>query len=310
MADLSHIHRKVGAVTELDEVHYGRTDRVSAIAVTGPHKLVIIGPVLERLEVAVPLRCTKHYDMVCIDLSYRCCNPLVKRLKKVIQILDIIKIWSDRLVDKVIGQNHRLVLIVLGNLLPYVAEELLRCFAFKQPRIAVAVVDVVSGLSSWGVVHIENDIEAVLAAPADGIVKPLEAVLSGSQSHIVLVCEELVVERNTDGVGSCRSDELNVLFSHIIVLEHLPELCSKVRAYHFTEHLVNQSCGICLLEAEHIALRIKPVAEICSLDEELGSVRSHKVLSVDPDEIRRRYSSAGVATTEHKTCNECKQSQS
>ena len=269
MADLSHIHRKVGAVTELDEVHYGRADRVSAIAVTGPHNLVIIGPVLERLEVAVPLRCAEHYDVVVVNLSYGSSHPLVKRLKKIIEILDIIKIWSYRLVDKVICQNHRLILIVPGNLLPYVAEELLRCLAFKKPRVAVAVVNVVSCLSAWSVVHIENDIETVLATPADGIVKPLEAVLGGSQSHIVLVCEELVVERDTDGVSPCRSYELNVLFCHIVVLEHLPELCSKVRTDHFTEHLVNKSCGIGLLKAEHIALRIQPVAEIGSLDEEL-----------------------------------------
>ena len=237
-------------------------------------------------------------------------DSLVKRLKLLIEILDIIKIWGDRLIDKVICQNHRLVLIVLGDLLPDVAEKLLGSLAFEQPRVAIAVVDVVACLSSWSIVHIEDDIETIFTAPADGIVKPFKAILIGSQSHIVLVCEELVVEWDTDGVGSCRSDELNVLFSHIVVLEHLPELCSKVRTDHFTEHLVYKSCGICLLEAEHIALRIKPVAEICSLDEELGSVRSHKVLSVDPDEIGGRNSSAGVATAEHQTCNECKQSQS
>ena len=115
--------------------------------------------------------------------------------------------------------------------------------------------------------HVKNDIKSMLAAPSDHIVKSLEAVLICCETHVVLIGEKLVMERNADGICTGRSDEFDILLSHIIILEHLPELGSEVGTDHLPEHLVYHPRRICLLEAEHISFRIEPVAEVGTLDE-------------------------------------------
>ncbi len=108
------------------------------------------------------------------------------------------------------------------------------------------------------------------------------------------------MERDTDGIGSGRSDEFNILTSYVIVLEKLPELVCKVRSNEFPEHLVDHADGIGLAESEHIAFRIEPIAEIRALDEESGSVRSQKVSPVDTDKVFRSHvCGAGASTQSH-----------
>ena len=130
-------------------------------------------------------------------------HSLVKRFQLCVKFVYIIEIWGDRLVYEIIRDNYRFILIILGDALPDVAEELLRSLAFKKPRVAVAVVDIVSGLSARGIVHIQDHIQTVLAAPSDNIVQTLETVLTGGKAHIILVCKELVVERHTYRIRTC-----------------------------------------------------------------------------------------------------------
>ena len=140
--------------------------------------------------------------MVRIHLADSSRHPLVERLKLGIELRNILEVWSYRLIDEVICNDYRLILIILGDTFPDIAEKLLRGLALKEPRVAVAVIDVVTGLSTRSIVHVKNDIEAMSTAPSDHVIKSLEAVLVGCQAHIILICEELIVERNTDGVRS------------------------------------------------------------------------------------------------------------
>ena len=208
----------------------------------------------------------------------------MERLQLGVQFRNILEIRGDWFIDEVICNDYRLISIILCYPLPNVTEELLRSLAFKEPRVAVAVIDIVSCLSSWSIMHIEDDIKTMCAAPADHVIKPLEAVLISCQSHIILISEELIMERHTNSVRSSRCNKLDILFSHVIVLEHLPELCSKVRSDHLLEHLVDHPCRVCLLEAEHVSLRIEPVTEICTLDEESVAIRLDQILAAYTDE--------------------------
>ena len=130
-------------------------------------------------------------------------HSLVKRFQLCVKFVYIIEIWGDRLVYEIIRDNYRFILIILGDALPDVAEELLRSLAFKKPRIAVAVVDVVAGLSARGIVHIQDHIQPMPAAPSDHIIQTFESVLTGGQAHIIFVSEELVVERHTYSIRTC-----------------------------------------------------------------------------------------------------------
>ena len=54
MAYLTHIHRQIGLVAEVDIVFDGFFGRRSAIAMAGVHDLWVESPVAEHVEVAVP----------------------------------------------------------------------------------------------------------------------------------------------------------------------------------------------------------------------------------------------------------------
>jgi hypothetical protein len=61
----------------------------------------------------------------------------------------------------------------------------------EEPRIAVAVVDIFSGLSAGRRMHIENDVEILL-------VRPLDNVIQQSETFGVVGLEELVMKRHAD----------------------------------------------------------------------------------------------------------------
>ncbi len=195
-----------------------------------------------------------------------------------------------RLVDKLVAENHRLVGIACGNLLPYVAELLLGTFALEEPRISVAVVDIVAGLAAGSVVHVENEVEIVCPAPFHNAVDALVSFVAGAASHIIVVGKQLVVEGQADSVCSGRRYEVDVGAGDVIILEIFPKIGGGVLSHHLAEHVVYHSGGICFSETEHISFGIEPVAEVCSPDEQLRAVGAYQVVALDADECFGRVS--------------------
>ena len=115
-------------------------------------------------------------------------RPLVKRFKQRVEIL-IIKIGRNRLIHKFIAKYYGLFGIMGGYSCPDVNKEFLGLFAFEKPGISVAVVNVVSGLSSRTIVHIENKVESGIPAPLHERIYPFKSVLGRHQTHIILVGE-------------------------------------------------------------------------------------------------------------------------
>ena len=134
--------------------------------------------------------------------------------------------------------------------------------------------------------HIENKVKVVGLAPAHHGVDALIAVFGACLPHIVFVGEELVVERQADGVGSLPGDEVDVLTSHIVVLELLPELSREVGTYSLLEEQVDHPSRIGAPEAKHIAFGIEPVAEVRALYQQFLAVGLDQVVALDGDEAR------------------------
>lgn len=280
----THIHRAIGLVAEVDIRLDGLLGGRATVAMAGVHELRVELPVGEALEGAIPLRTAEQDDVVGIDLADHGSDALIKRLDQLVELLLVLKVVGERLVDELVTQDGGLGLVTVGNHAPDAAILLLCLLAFEEPGVAVAVVDVVARLSARGIVHVEDEVEIVGLAPRDDAVDAREAFACGQWgdvAHVVLVGEELVVERQTDGVGTGLGDEVDVGAGDVVVLELTPEAGRGLWADELAEHLVDHAVAIALLEAEHVALGIEPVAKVRAYDEELLAIGFDEVRSID-----------------------------
>ena len=251
----------------------------------GVHDVVVEGPVGEHVEVGVPTCTAQQNHVILIHLADGLDRALVERLKLLVQFLLVLEVVGNRLVHQLIAENHRFVLVAGGDALPDVDEQLLAGLALKQPRIAMAVVDVVTRLTSGAVMHVENQVETLGTTPFHHRIDTGKAVLPFGEAHIVLVGEEPVVERQANGVGTLPCDETDVVTGDVVVLELTPEIGGEVRSNGLLDHQVNHPRRIGLAESEHIALGVEPVAQIGTLDIELLTVRLHQIGSFHANEL-------------------------
>ena len=75
----------------------------------------------EDAEVCVPLRSSENQHVVLVHLADRCRDPLVQRLELAVVLLQL-GIVRDRLVQQVVTQYRRLVVVVVGDALPDVDQ--------------------------------------------------------------------------------------------------------------------------------------------------------------------------------------------
>ncbi len=305
MPYLSHKHRAAALVAKVDIRLNCRSCGVASIAMAGEHQLRVIFRVFQRLEIAVPLWGADKDHMVLVNLTNRRHSPFVEGLELGIEFILIIEICGNRLVYQFIAENHRLVLIIIRNRLPYVAELFLRLLAFKKPRIAIRIVDIVSGLTAGGIMHVKNEIKVVGATPAHHAVYPCKTILAGCKPHVVFICEEFVMKRQADCVGAGRRDIVNVCLGYIVVFKLLPEFCGFVRSDKMTEKVIDLAWRVHALEAEHVTFRIKPVAKICSDNEKLASIGLYQIMAFNLHELNLLL--RGISLTRATPRNRCKQ---
>ena len=239
---------------------------------TSIHNLVIELGVLEGLEITVPLRTAQEYDMVLIYLADSRYTFFIYIFQLSVELFYILEVRSDRLVVQFITQDDRLVLIMIGNLAPDVAVKLLALLAVEQPRIAVAIINIIACLSTGSIVHIQDKVKICFTTPVYERIYTGKSILIDRQTHIIFVRKQFIMERQADGIGTRILDELYIFARHIIILECLPEVGCKVRTHQLTEHLVDEASRIGFIEPEHIALRIQPVTQIRAHDEELRAI--------------------------------------
>src|ERR1700692_2274420 len=94
-----------------------------------------------------------------------------------------------RLIQEVVAANNRFIAVARPNPAPDGDGGALCFWAAVEPGIAPAVVDVRACLSARGAVHIENDVNTVLARPFDESVENAEA-------FGISALEELPVKRD------------------------------------------------------------------------------------------------------------------
>ncbi len=138
VADLTHIHRTVRIVTEINIALDGLGSRLSTITMAGIHQLRVIeiNP-LERREIAVPLRRTDEDDMILVHFADNGDGTLIEVNQFGIQFVAILKMGCDRLIYKFIAKYHRFILIARRYALPNISELLLRHLALHEPGITV-----------------------------------------------------------------------------------------------------------------------------------------------------------------------------
>ena len=106
----------------------------------------------------------------------------------------------------------------------------------------MTIINIIARLTAWAVVHIQNEIQVIGLAPVHHRIDALITVFSTCLSHIILIGEELIVKRQTDGVGALTGDEIDIGLGYVIVLELLPELGGGIRSYSLLEQQVDHPC--------------------------------------------------------------------
>ena len=130
------------------------------VFVEGVHHVRVKGRP-EDIEVGIPLGSAEDDDVVGIDLADAGDDAAVKRLEP--GVIDLkLREMRDRLVEKIVTENGFRITVVAGDALPYVDGLLLAFWAFEEPGISPAIVDVRAGLAAWGGVHVDHDIQAGL----------------------------------------------------------------------------------------------------------------------------------------------------
>src|SRR4051812_8239559 len=81
------------------------------------HHIVVEGRP-EDAEVGVPLRSAEDQHMMRVHLADRRSNALVQRLELAV-VLPELREMRNGLVEKVVTQHRRLVVVVIGDALPY-----------------------------------------------------------------------------------------------------------------------------------------------------------------------------------------------
>ena len=239
---------------------------------TGVHDVGVELPVLEHEEIAVPAGAAQQDDVVTVYLADGLHGALVQRFELLVEFVFVFEVVGNGFVHQFVAEDDRLLGIAAGDALPDVAEQLLARLALEEPGVAIAVVDVVAGLRPRTVVHVENEVETCLPTPVNNLVDALEAVLLVGEAHVVLMGEELVVERQADGVGARALDVANVGLGDVVVLELPPEAGCLVGSHGLLQQQVDHPGGVGLREAEHVALGVEPVAQVGALDVEAFAV--------------------------------------
>ena len=219
--------------------------------------------------------------MVSVHLTDSSYTHLIDIFQFAVQFFHIGEVRGNGLIEKLITEDNRLILITVCNLAPNVAIQLLTRFAFKQPGISVTIIDIITSLSARSIVHIKNQIKVSFTAPFHYTVHTGKAVLSGGQSHKVLIGEEFIMEREADSVRTCVLDELYVLTGNVIVFKRFPEFGGKVGSHQLAEHFIDETGRVGLAELKHIPFRVQPVTQIGTHDKEFRTVGLNQVLPLN-----------------------------
>ena len=287
VARLAHVHRDACAFGDLGVTPHGTVivDGVAErIVVAGEHLVLAEREVVEGREVGVPLRAGEHDHVVGVRFANGVGRAALHGGEKSVKLLLVGEVAGDGLVHEVVAEDGGVVGVARGDGAPDFAVLALEPLAPEEPRVAVAVVDVRAGLPAGAVMHVEDDLEPVGAAPADGGVQAAEALRGVVGAEVVLGGEELVVEGEADGVRAGRGDEGDVGLGDVVVLEGRPEVRRLLGADELAEHLVDEVRGVALAEAEHVAFGVEPVAEVRPPDEELPAVSVDEICARCVDE--------------------------
>ena len=130
--------------------------------------------------------------------------------------------------------------------------------------------------------HVEHDIHVVF-------LRPREQAVGETEAAGVVGEEELVVEGEADGVESEIVEEADVVFGDVAFVPLMPEVFGGGGADEFGEVVLDLARGLrAVFEFEHVSLRLKPVAEVHTAEQDGLVVGGDDVRAVGVDELGKR----------------------
>ena len=230
--------------------------------------------------------------MVGVDAADGGDNLAVERLQPRIEI-SLVAIGRDRLVQKVIAEDRRLVAIMRGERAPQRDRELPVARHIEGEREAGAVVVIDFGLPAGRSVQIDDHAQIGVAAPLHQPVEQIpalafEAVGAATVAGIARLDKKPPVQRHAHGIETGRFDEADILFRDVAVAEFCPEARRLLRSDQRLDDAGDLRWRALAHELEHVAFGDQPIAEIDPLDGEALALRIGQVRAVGMDEIRRR----------------------
>ncbi len=127
--------------------------------------------------------------------------------------------------------------------------------------------------------HVEDDVHVIFRGPADDAIHEAKA-------FVVAGREEFVVEGNADGIEAGVVEKLDIVLGDVGVAILIPEL----RSFFGTDELVDEVFNLArrlraVVELEHVAFLLEPVAEVGAFEMERRTVGGNEVAAVGVDEL-------------------------
>ncbi len=167
---------------------------------------------------------------------------------------------------------------------PYITKQFFARLTFHQPRISVAIINIISCLPPRSIMHIQYNIQTFLATPLYNLIYHSKAVMIGSLSHIILIRKELIMKWYPHGIHTGLFDIFYIFFGYIILFKFIPKPICKIRPYHFTKSLIDQAIRACILKEKHISFGIEPVTQIDPLNKKFFTIGLYQIRSLYTDE--------------------------
>ena len=146
--------------------------------------------------------------------------------------------------------------------------------------------------------HVENQPQPGVAAPLHNAVHEGESFLGIMQPEILLRGEKFVVERQTHGRSSGRSDVIYILACDVVLAERTPETLHIGRTDQLAQTFMDAARRIGAFgKLKEVTLGIEPVSEVGAPDFETVPVPIDQIHAVGTDEIRRTAGTAGTCRT-------------
>ncbi|MNC26319.1 hypothetical protein D3C75_744460 [compost metagenome] len=229
-----------------------------------------------------PMHAFEDDHMACVHFPNGRHNLLVQRHQPVVILREPIR---QRLVQQIIPRHNPFILVPFCEHLPELDSQPFILLIGKQVgMILLRIVDVRPRLAPWRAVQIQDDIQAVILAPADHPVDIGKMTLLDPKGLFLVFHQKTRVDRNPYGVEAFRRNPLDVRLRSIALVIQVPEPGGLLWTDQTLDHRFDPSGSVSFLRKfPHVAFRQQPVAEADALKQYFTAFPVHQPGPLRPD---------------------------